>query len=48
MENSNLFGTSEIKVTEQMPTRVLSNNQPKIAVIGVGGGGCNMVKQMIE
>ena len=48
MENSNLFGTAEIKVTEQMPTRVLSNNQPKIAVIGVGGGGCNMVNHMIE
>ena len=37
MENSNLFGAAEIKVTEQMPTRVLSNNQPKIAVIELVG-----------
>lgn len=46
MENNNLFRVDDIKV--EMPTKVLSNNQPKIAVIGVGGGGCNMVNHMIE
>ncbi|WP_370684718.1 cell division protein FtsZ [Aliarcobacter cryaerophilus] len=33
---------------EDMPTKALSNNLPKIAVIGVGGGGCNMINYMIE
>ncbi|OCL96947.1 Cell division protein FtsZ [Aliarcobacter thereius] len=45
---NNLFKMDDIIVTEQMPTKALSNNLPKIAVIGVGGGGCNMVNHMIE
>lgn len=46
MENNNLFRVDDIKV--DMPTKVLSNNEPKIAVIGVGGGGCNMVNHIIN
>ena len=30
MENSNLFGAAEIKVTEQMPTRVYQITKPKL------------------
>lgn len=41
-----LFKIDEIKV--DMPTKVLSDNIAKIAVIGVGGGGCNMVNHMIN
>ncbi|WP_418180374.1 cell division protein FtsZ [Aliarcobacter lanthieri] len=48
MENNNLFRIDDITVTEKMPTKALSNNLPKIAVIGVGGGGCNMINHMIE
>ncbi|MFA7084582.1 MAG: cell division protein FtsZ [Arcobacteraceae bacterium] len=31
-----------------MPNQVLSDNVAKISVIGVGGGGCNMVNHMIN
>ncbi|RBQ29261.1 cell division protein FtsZ [Aliarcobacter vitoriensis] len=48
MENNNLFRIDDITVTEKMPTKALSNNLPKIAVIGVGGGGCNMINHMID
>lgn len=49
MENTSLFKIDEdIKIRETMPTKALSNNLPKIAVIGVGGGGCNMINHMIE
>lgn len=39
MENSsshNLFRVDDIMIKEDMPTKALSNNLPKIAVIGVG------------
>ncbi len=45
MEN-NLFDHSSITV--QRPTKTLSQNAAKIAVIGVGGGGCNMINHMIN
>jgi len=43
--NDSLFNP---KIVEQMPTKTLSDNVAKIAVIGVGGGGCNMVNHMID
>ena len=42
----NLFREDDIRV--DMPSKILSNNLPKIAVIGVGGGGCNMINHMID
>jgi cell division protein FtsZ len=42
---STLFDHNSIKV--QRPTKTLSQNAAKIAVIGVGGGGCNMINHMI-
>ncbi|KAB7886227.1 cell division protein FtsZ [Poseidonibacter ostreae] len=42
----NLFKVEDIK--EDMPNKVLSDNVAKIAVIGVGGGGCNMINHMIK
>ncbi len=42
----NLFKVDDIKV--DMPNKVLSDNVAKIAVIGVGGGGCNMINHMIK
>ena len=42
----NLFRVDDIKV--DMPSKVLSDNVAKIAVIGVGGGGCNMIDHMIN
>ncbi len=45
MEN-NLFNPDSITV--QRPTQVLAQNEAKIAVIGVGGGGCNMINHMIK
>jgi len=42
----NLFRVDDIKV--DMPNKVLSDNVAKIAVIGVGGGGCNMINHMIK
>ncbi len=41
-----LFNADDIKV--EMPNKVLSDNVAKITVIGVGGGGCNMVNHMIK
>jgi len=35
-------------ITVQKPTKTLSQNAAKIAVIGVGGGGCNMINHMIN
>jgi len=42
----NLFKVDDIKV--DMPNKVLSDNIAKISVIGVGGGGCNMINHMIK
>jgi len=42
----NLFKVDDIK--EDMPNKVKSDNIAKIAVIGVGGGGCNMINHMIK
>lgn len=42
----NLFKVDDIKV--DMPNKVLTDNIAKIAVIGVGGGGCNMINHMIK
>ncbi len=44
--NDNLFKVDDIKV--EMPNQTLSDNVAKISVIGVGGGGCNMVNHMIN
>ncbi len=44
--NENLFDHSNIKV--QKPSKVLEQNAAKIAVVGVGGGGCNMINHMIN
>lgn len=45
MKTNNLF---EPIITEGKPTTVLPDDVAKIAVIGVGGGGCNMVNHMIS
>ena len=42
----NLFDHTSIKV--QKPSKVLEQNAAKIAVVGVGGGGCNMINHMIN
>jgi len=42
----NLFKVDDIKV--EMPNKILSDNVAKISVIGVGGGGCNMINHMIK
>ncbi len=42
----NLFKVDDIKV--EMPNQTLSDNVAKISVIGVGGGGCNMINHMIN
>ncbi len=42
----NLFNPDSIKVN--MPTKTLAQNEARIAVIGVGGGGCNMINHMIR
>lgn len=44
--NENLFNVDDIKV--EMPSKTLSDNIAKISVIGVGGGGCNMINHMIN
>ncbi|MBL6969899.1 MAG: cell division protein FtsZ [Campylobacterales bacterium] len=41
-----LFDSSNIEVT--MPADGLVGNAAKITVIGVGGGGCNMINHMIK
>ena len=43
--SDNLFNVEDITV--KMPTQTLSDNVAKISVIGVGGGGCNMINHMI-
>jgi cell division protein FtsZ len=43
--SNTLFELDDITVTP--PSRTLSQNAAKIAVIGVGGGGCNMINHMI-
>ena len=43
---TNLFDQNSITV--QRPSKTLSQNAAKIAVIGVGGGGCNMINHMIN
>jgi len=45
MTNDNLF---QPIIVEGKPTTSLPDNVAKIAVIGVGGGGCNMVNHMIH
>jgi len=45
MDNT-LFDQNNITV--QKPSKVLAQNAAKIAVIGVGGGGCNMINHMIS
>lgn len=42
----NLFDPTSIKV--DLPTKVLGENLVKISVVGVGGGGCNMINHMIN
>ena len=43
--NDNLFNP---QITEQMPNKAIADNVAKISVIGVGGGGCNMINHMIN
>ncbi|WP_375723981.1 cell division protein FtsZ [Arcobacter sp. KX21116] len=45
MDNG-LFRVDDITV--EMPNKTLSDNVAKITVVGVGGGGCNMVNHMIQ
>lgn len=45
MTKTNLF---EPVIVEHKPTDTLPTNVAKIAVIGVGGGGCNMINHMIS
>ncbi|RXK01048.1 cell division protein FtsZ [Arcobacter sp. CECT 8986] len=42
----NLFNVDDITV--EMPNQTIGENIAKISVIGVGGGGCNMVNHMIQ
>ncbi|BFU76946.1 cell division protein FtsZ [Arcobacter sp. 15-2] len=44
--DSNLFDHNNITV--QKPSKTLAQNAAKIAVVGVGGGGCNMINHMIS
>ncbi len=44
--DNNLFSEDHIKI--QRPSKVLEQNAAKIAVVGVGGGGCNMINHMIN
>ncbi len=41
-----LFNVDDIKV--EMPNQIIGDNIAKISVIGVGGGGCNMINHMIQ
>ncbi len=45
MDNS-LFDPESITV--RMPSKTLASTEARIAVIGVGGGGCNMINHMIK
>jgi len=38
----------DIKIEEDMPTRIIGDNLVKIAIVGVGGAGCNMLNYMIK
>ena len=42
------FQVDDIVVEEGMPNEVLPDNVVKIAVVGVGGGGSNMIDYMID
>ncbi|AXX87358.1 cell division protein FtsZ [Malaciobacter marinus] len=42
----NLFNVDDITV--EMPNQTIGENIAKISVIGVGGGGCNMINHMIQ
>ncbi|MCK5111651.1 MAG: cell division protein FtsZ [Arcobacteraceae bacterium] len=44
--DTNLFNPESITV--RMPSKTLAQNEARIAVIGVGGGGCNMINHMIR
>jgi len=46
--DSSLFSITEENIKVQRPTKVLEQNAAKIAVVGVGGGGCNMINHMIN
>ena len=46
MIENNLFDPTNITI--EKPTQTLAANEAKIAVIGVGGGGCNMINHMIR
>lgn len=46
MQSNTLFSENSIKV--ERPSKVLEQNAAKIAVVGVGGGGCNMINHMIS
>ncbi|AXH15279.1 cell division protein FtsZ [Malaciobacter mytili LMG 24559] len=41
-----LFNVDDITV--EMPNQTIGDNIAKISVIGVGGGGCNMINHMIQ
>lgn len=43
-----LFNSNSITVIEEAPIKRLADNVAKISVIGVGGGGCNMINHMIN
>lgn len=43
--SNDLFDPHNIKV--KMPNQTLADNVAKITVVGVGGGGCNMINHMI-
>ncbi len=46
MENT-LFEDS-FNITVEKPSKTLALNEARIAVIGIGGGGCNMINHMIR
>ena len=38
----------DIKIEEGMPTKVIEDTLVKIAIVGIGGAGCNMLNYMIK
>jgi cell division protein FtsZ len=48
MENNSKANLLNINITEVSPIKDLPNNVAKISVIGIGGGGCNMINHMID
>ena len=44
--NTNLF--DNVQIVEVSPIKDLPSNVAKISVIGIGGGGCNMINHMIN